>query len=340
MQRVRILGAGLAGCALAWELRRRGLEVEVWESARRSCASLVAGGLLNPVLGMRLSRAWRADTHLPEAVRWFGALGTELGRPWFHPLPIVRLFKRPEQREFWREKRGLAAVAPWAVREIAEGEKLPGIARHLGGFVVEGGGWVDVRGAVEAMRGKLAAEGILLEREAAVVPDAEAGVVTVCCRGHADAAAWPEIGWKPAHGDVLDVALPGLPEDRIVIESCFLVPLGGGVFRTGSTYRWAFDNDAPTAAGREEILDRLERLLGVRPEVLEHRAAVRSIVKGRTPVMGRHPRREDLWIFNGLGSTGAMRAPALVGHLADVLAGTRGVDAEMDVGRWMAVEGE
>jgi glycine oxidase len=49
---------------------------------------------------------------------------------------------------------------------------------------------------------------------------------------------------------------------------------------------------------------------------VDHRAAVRPIICESRALIGRHPARENLAFFNGLGSKGSLHAPYFASQLA------------------------
>ena len=65
--------------------------------------------------------------------------------------------------------------------------------------------------------------------------------------------------------------------------------------------------------------------------MIGHHAAVRPVVDAGFPVLGRHPRFQQLAYFNGLGSKGSLLAPFFAEQLAACFAGEREVNAEVDV---------
>ena len=62
-----IVGSGLAGIALAEELRARGLDFVVFEDGSQT-SSLVAGGMYNPVVLKRFNPVWKGAGQLDEAL--------------------------------------------------------------------------------------------------------------------------------------------------------------------------------------------------------------------------------------------------------------------------------
>src|SRR5262245_55893386 len=111
-----IVGQGLAGTALAWQLRRRGRSVLVVDRESGNSASRLAAGLITPVTGKRMAKSWRWDELYPAAVAFYRWLEAETGTSYLHQQPALRLFAdTSESDEYHRREasilRGLVEPA-------------------------------------------------------------------------------------------------------------------------------------------------------------------------------------------------------------------------------------
>ncbi len=79
-----IIGQGIGGSLLSWNLLAAGKSVVVIDELNAASASRVAGGIINPVTGKRLVRSWMTEQLLPFAQDAYHVLETELG------VPLVR----------------------------------------------------------------------------------------------------------------------------------------------------------------------------------------------------------------------------------------------------------
>ncbi|MEY3190936.1 MAG: hypothetical protein RIS10_1053, partial [Pseudomonadota bacterium] len=70
-----IIGQGLAGSLLAWELINRGCNVIIVDNGKEN-ASQIAAGLINPVTGMRFVKSTNVDDLLPTAKQCYAQLDT------------------------------------------------------------------------------------------------------------------------------------------------------------------------------------------------------------------------------------------------------------------------
>lgn len=345
-----ILGHGLAGATLAYELRQRGHAVLVLDAPQADSASNVAAGLMNPVAGKRFALAWRAAELLPAAAAFYRKLETEFGQSFFYEIPILKLFSSVAEQNTILAR---SADQPWGafVEEIsADLPPSPGVRAELGGILIRHGGHVAVRELLAALTADGLQNGWLRHEtfawnELVVGPAGVtyAGTVRarqlVCCEGAA-AVHNPYFSWLPItpnQGEVLDVQCHGLAADQVLNKSAYVVPLGDGRFRVGATYRWPPFAPGLTAEARTELSQRLAEMTDQPFEVVGQRAGIRPAVRDRKPLLGRHPAYPVLSIFNGFGSKGVMLAPRLAAHFASVLEGTEAIWPEVNISRYQSL---
>ena len=59
-----IVGGGLAGICVAIQLIRSGAKVTLFDK-NENYSSIVAGGIINPIVFRRMTKSWRVDEFLP-----------------------------------------------------------------------------------------------------------------------------------------------------------------------------------------------------------------------------------------------------------------------------------
>lgn len=77
---VLIIGQGIAGSCLAWELKRRGADFTIADRPIAETASRVAAGLVNPLTGRAFRPGWRQEECLSAAEAFLSGDGTGTGR--------------------------------------------------------------------------------------------------------------------------------------------------------------------------------------------------------------------------------------------------------------------
>ena len=353
-----IVGQGLAGSLLAWELMARGKRVFVVDRDEPVTSSKIAAGIVTPITGKRLAPSWRIDEMLDRANRFYRHVENETGRWLFRPAAIARLLANQTESERWRKR-------------LAEnGGKFPEHAgpleiddewfnRNYGGFEMRGAGWLDVPAFLEATRQQL------LERASYAIAEVESDAITVgeeslkwksveadrvvFCQGwEGNRNRWFDwIEYRHAKGEILDLELhePAIgSEQRIINREGWLLPAGEpgeNRWRAGSTYEWDFSPDEATETSVEKQ-EEIARKIGAmfrRPvafKVTGHRAGVRPIIRESRGLIGVHPSLElhgRVAFFNGLGSKGVLNGPFLAHQLAEHLVNGAPIEEEVDLRR-------
>jgi glycine/D-amino acid oxidase-like deaminating enzyme len=145
---------------------------------------------------------------------------------------------------------------------------------------------------------------------------------------------WNHLPFNPAKGEILTIRAENLPTDAIVSKGIFVLPLGNHTYKIGSTYYWDDKEEQPTERGRSELTQKLEEVITVPYEVIDHKAALRPTVTDRRPLIGLHPQYPSIGIFNGLGTRGVLLAPYFARHFMQHLLDGEELNSEVNVGRF------
>lgn len=348
---ILIVGQGLAGTLLAWELVRRGRKVLVVDRDEPNTSTKVAAGIVTPISGQRLTLGYGMDRFLPCARTCYSAMESEWGGSYFKATGLVRLWGNAEEETRFKARMTHADFAAHVGTGTTRGGFLIDEACFKdvrGGFEMPGGGWLDTRRWLADAAAWLEGLGMLRRMNLDVaslrpeggkvrLPDDSWAEAVVFCEGAvARNNPWfPWLEWKCAKGELLTVSIPELSgEKRIVNRSGWIQPVDGrGTFRAGATYEWGRLDAVPTPEARRVLEGRLEALLRVGWEVTGHEAGVRPIIHQSLARMGRHPVHSGLVFFNGLGSKGVLYGPGYAAMLAEHLVEGKPLPVEVDVAR-------
>lgn len=338
-----IVGQGLAGSLLSWQLLSRGKRVLVVDRDEEGTSSKVAAGLVTPIAGSRFNIPDGMERNLNFAKKFYWDLEESSGLTLFHHVRIARLFQNEKEVATWQKR---IAESPERYKEFYEKLTIDSSQFHLphGGFEMCQSGWLDLPAFLEQMRQILlerAAYAIGVVRPADIVThensvqwkNVEAGTIVFCqgwegCQN--EYFDW--LPWNPARGDVLDIKMKNPSnESRIVNRGGWILPRGENVFRAGSTYDHDFANASPTETGKEEVLEKIARITGEEPEVISHRSAIRPSIRRSQIIMGRHPKHRSIAFFNGLGSKGVLNGPWHAHCLADHLLSNKPIPESADL---------
>ncbi len=315
-----VVGGGVAGCTLAYELSKRG-RVVLLEAGRIGAqgASSVPAALLNPYRG-RSARASGEDREglwaMWALVGELRDLGLDHG---VHQTGVLRVASNQKQAKTWRGRDGVR----WLEAEAVP----PSYHAPFGGFLVERGGWLEPHKFLRALT--LAAKG----RGAVVVEDCrvtglEAGEghtvhttqgtfsaqKVVLCVGASLNPDLPLPGLERVAGDVVgfrtDVDMP--------------YPLAGAVYGARCKEQlYVGGNHRP--AGEEDLTapQQLQRAGSWFVPALREAAHVSTWTGVRAKTANNAPLIQELspglWFFGALAGRGFLCAARLSRKLAEAL---------------------
>ncbi len=315
-----LVGQGLAGTCLAWELWNRGAAFSLVDSERGG-SSRVAAGLVNPVTGKNFEPSSRIGEFLPEALGFYHQVEQQLGKTLWHPLPVLRLADTDKE---WH-KMVAKSTRPEVARWLANAGAPVTVAGWAGALEVTGGGRLDTRTFLDESREFFRQLGCYQKAE--IPADHPAGN-RIWCEGAVGLIRGRFGPHRCAKGEILTISTDGWDESRIRVGAGgWLVPLGNGRFKAGSTYEWNDLNNTPSTVGGARVGAIIRRLGGADFEVIAHEAGVRPILRRSEPLIG--PIGDADWMFNALGSKGSLYAPGMARRLARWL--TEGIEPEPEV---------
>jgi glycine oxidase len=168
----------------------------------------------------------------------------------------------------------------------------------------------------------------------------------------------PYFSWLPFNldkGELLLVRIPDLNLGTIFKHKISIVPLHDvengenteelvpiflresyfeNLYWVGATNAWIFDNNLPTEANKQLIMNELHEILNCPFEIIAHQAAIRPTVKDRRPFIGWHPQFPNLGIFNGFGTKGASLVPFFAEQFVDNVLNQTPLDKDVNISRF------
>lgn len=344
-----VVGLGIAGAMVGWQLRARGLPFVVVDRGEVQTASRTAAGVLNPVTGKRLVKTWHAEKALPFAKETYRAIEAELGQRFLYESPVLRVCKSAEERKQWDKRRRNPAYQPWLGDARAPGSHHAALLDAHGIFPILHAAHLDLDAFLPAVR-------TLFEREGAFW-QGEFRFEELCCSGEGiryngevfgrviycqgwTAEPNPYFGdlpFAPAKGEILELRSEGLDlPPEILNREKWILPTGKDTFKIGSTWGWERLDNVPTARGESALRQGLARMLDLAGvvEKVDHRAGVRPCTEDRRPFLGSSGQDARMVVFNGFGSKGTFYTPLLAHWLLDHLVHKVGLPAEVDIQRF------
>jgi len=307
MQRIRIVGGGLSASILVVQALSEGYAVDWWKSGEPT-SSLVAAGIINPMVLKRLRLILRSEEYMTTAEEFYSDLNLSFKQNLHKRIKLFHILQSDGEINDWHVK-----------AESTLGNKYLGsICRHalldktLG--ELKSVSWLDSPAFLTAVEG-ISSEDLTISNRLWQKIDLKDKVETILCQGWKKdwkAFGIDESGFNPAKGEVLIIKSNAFPlEDGILHGGVFVLPLGNGLYKIGSTYSWNELDDLPSKEGLEFLVSELDKMWKGSYTVIRHMAAVRPTTIDRRPLVGRVTGHSNLSVLNGMGSRAVLMAPLL-----------------------------
>jgi glycine/D-amino acid oxidase-like deaminating enzyme len=342
-----IIGQGISGTFLSWNLLKAGSSVLVIDESKPYTASKVASGVINPVTGRRMVRTWEIEKLMPFAVEAYTRLSEELNVSLirqcnildFHPTPQMKIAfneRLPVEKEYLRIPADENAWRPYFNYDFGFGEIDPC--------------WlIDINTLLNNWRKQLKNKNALLEEpfswdHCRVTPDLitykeHTAKKIFCCEGVAgfDNPYFKLLPYARNKGEALIVDIPSLPRNNIFKQGINIVPWSDGLFWVGSSYEWEFTDTYPSENFRVKTEHHLKHWLQLPFRMVDHFAAERPANLERRPFAGLHPVMPSVGILNGMGTKGCTLAPYFASQISSYLLSGTSIEPLADVRRFSRI---
>jgi D-amino-acid dehydrogenase len=358
---VAVIGAGLVGVSLAYELACLGTSVTVIDAGHPGRATDAGAGILSPVTSMETDEAlWlfarQAGVHYPDLLQRMASDGVDVSGTGYGRCGMLSLGLRPNEDEWFapfaelvlhRSRGEITEITPEEASSL-----FPPLGPVHRVLHAPTSARVDGRGMAAALRQAALARGVVFVAGAAhgvLAGAAGTGetrqVEAVEVEGHQNVAcaavAVAGGAWTAAAGEWLGTRLPVGPTKGQIVHlgvdaetegwpivqpllTHYLVPWPGGRVACGGTFEpGAGFSVSVTAAGLHELL---RECLTIAPGLdgstyLETRVGLRPTSVDERAVVGRLPGWGNAWVATGHGANGLLQGPYSARALAHTMAG-------------------
>lgn len=338
-----IVGAGIAGLSITKRLEEENIPYLIIDSGENH-SSKIAAGIINPVVFRRMALSWRIHDFLPEAKDFYKQLEKQFESNFFHKISIRRAFAHQQEVDLW-EKKLTDPLYDNFLKPISEEDlKNQTIHHSCGTGVVKESYWIDTKLLLEKWQSNLKSEGKLtkekfdythIDFENCLYKDIAFDKI-IFCEGY-QGLQNPYFSYLPLQatkGELLTVKNDFMPENESYNYKCFVLPMGNKTFKVGATYTWNTPNVDLTEEAKTTLETHFKNLISSPYTVLKHEAGVRPTVLDRRPLLGVHPKHENLFIYNGLGAKGYLITPKLSQEFVGYIKGELELDKEVDIRRY------
>jgi len=340
-----IIGQGICGSFLSWELMKRSQKVCVIDEARPFSATKVASGVINPITGRQAAITWMADTIMPFSWQAYQAFGASINTSIISQKNIIAFPPTAEMQTSYHKK--IIAATPY-LQYVSQPEQFKQWFNYIHEPLEINPVWlIDLLPLLQKWRTALAAADSLLPKafDASTLTLTADGIqyghITakkiIFCNGIGSFKHpfWNKLPFIENKGEAIIAAIPDLPQDHIYkFGKTTIVPWYDGLWWIGSTYEHTFETTAPTENFKQQTIKQLQQVLELPFTIIEHWASLRPAALERRPFVGLHPAIPQVGILNGMGTKGCSLAPYFAKELAELLLDHVPIDAEADVRRF------
>lgn len=329
---VIIVGQGLAGTLLAFELLKHGRTFIIINQPDIVQASSVAAGIINPVVFRRMTRSWKVDEAFPVMETGYQELEELLNISIYERCRILKILNK-ESQLLWKEKVIINQLTDYLEEEPDLNFHNPPVQAPFGAGIVKKARRLDIQKLISHFRSYLENhqliqtepfhfESLHVNPQEVHYKDLTAHKI-IFCEGASisNNPFFSGLKFKHSKGEILEVSIPDLNTDEIINGEVFLMPIGHHHFKVGATYEWDELNVETTQKAERELLSKLKSLVHAPIKIISQQAGIRPTTHDRKPVIGFLPHHPAIGILNGLGSKGALLGPWLARQMAEYIYG-------------------
>ncbi|TYC12741.1 FAD-binding oxidoreductase [Bizionia gelidisalsuginis] len=341
-----IVGCGLAGISFCEQLIANNKSFVVMNNHSQQ-ASLVAGGVYNPVVLKRFSVVWKSVEQLAVALPMYKAIEKRLDIKLDYKIPVYRRFTSLEEQNDWYAASDQLELSRFMSTTLQKNTNASVNADFGFGEVLETGR-IDTNVLIDSYTQDLKANAQLLEEtfdfEGLTINTSAVSYKNITAKhivfaegyGVVNNIFFPRVSLKEAKGELLTIHAPALKIDYILKASVFIIPKGNDLYTVGSTYNWTDKTNAVTETAKEQLLSKLKPLINCPFKVVEQSAGIRPTVSNRRPIIGSHPEYKNVHIINGLGTRGVLIGPYVAEKLYEAIENKGAIAQEIDYLRFIS----
>ncbi|WP_334055861.1 NAD(P)/FAD-dependent oxidoreductase [Polaribacter sp. P097] len=339
-----IVGLGLAGLAFAEQLIKANKSFIVFEDSSQT-SSLVAGGVYNPVILKRFTPVWNAKQQLELALPFYESLEEKFQTTFDYKFQTKKVFKSIEDQNNWFTALDNPKLVEFLEPNL-DHEQKQGVISSFGFGNVKQTGRIDTKKLVDTYRAYLEKRDMIrfeqfkhqqikFHPNHVQYQDIDSSTIVFCEGfGMRENIFFNYLPLNEVKGELITIHAPNLKIDFQLKSTLFVLPLGEDNYKVGATFNWSDKTSKPSKEGREELIEKLNKVIDVPYTILSQTAGIRPTIKDRRPLVGRQPAFPNLAILNGLGTRGVMIAPTMADALFNYLEKGKELDPEINIKRF------
>lgn len=345
-----IVGQGLAGTCLSFNLLQAGKKVMVIDAADPNSASHLSSGIINPITGRRLVKSWLIDTLRPFAIQFYQQMENHLNQKFLYPKSVIWPVKNMQELNDFAARQANPSTS-----HFFEGIYNTPYPSHSGissqfAYAAIHAHMLDVPTLINTWRSYLQQQKLLITDQLQYhqIKLTSNGLswkniktqYLIFCEGYRSMFN-PYFNFLPFRGnkaEILSIKAPDVHiSNHLIKGKVFVVPYPKkekSVYWIGSTTDHHHINDTPSTKNKQVLIEKLQQTIHVPFSVINHQAGIRPTTKYRRPFVGTHPIHQQLGILGGLGTKGVTLGAYFAHQLKNHILQGQPIHEEVNIGRF------
>lgn len=341
--KVLVIGGGLSGICLGHTFQNKNIDFKILDAGINH-SSKIAAGMINPMVFRKMVKTWKGDELIPFLNAFYPSIEEKIGAKFFFSRKIRRVFSTKDEMENWNKRLDDKEYEDY-IHSYEDSRPTPDyVINEFGSGWVKSPGYIDAKIFVRENqryfieKGKMTIGSFDFDKfdPESKTYKGEKYTHFIFSEGY-KAIENPYFNYLPfvlTKGEVLSIKNNELRRDEILNRKCFVLPAQDNTFKLGSTFEWNTTDISPSKAAKEQLLDQYRLLTTSKATIVGQEAGIRPTVADRRPLIGVHPERENILIFNGMGTKGYMLAPYFAEEFYHHLVDDKPLDSEVDIKRF------
>ena len=347
-----IVGLGIGGLAFAKTLQDQNRSFVVFDK-KNPGATVASGGVLNPTVLKRFTAAWNSEFFIAKAYPFYKSLEKVVNENVLFNTSIRRILANIEEQNNWMVASDKAILSRFLSSEILTNHNLA-IQAPFGFGVVQEAKTIDPASLLNSFKEFLRVnhqfvqedfkhEALKVNQSGVQYKDLLASKIVfaegagVASNPYFNLSISPErekvfVGNK---GEYIIIKAPALKSKAILKGPVMIIPLGGDLYKVGASYGRDDFSSNITAQAREEISEKVKKMISCKFEVVNQVTGIRPTVKDRKPLIGCLQDSKTISFLNGLGTRGLTMAPLLAEHLFEYLENDKTLPEAINIKRFL-----
>ncbi|WP_215535529.1 NAD(P)/FAD-dependent oxidoreductase [Borreliella bavariensis] len=316
-----VIGGGIAGSTVTYELLKRNKKVILFDDEDTK-ATIIAGGLINPIMGRKMNIAWK-ESHIFEfAKNYYQEIEKTIKSNFFIEKNIFRPFTTENQKNELVDKLENDKNIKNFILKIKDG-KIYNFSNDSNGGMIIKGARINTKIYIKNIKK------YLIKKKSYIKKNIDENKIKlgesffkiedfkfeklIFAKGYKEKLKgfFSYLPFEPAKGEIIILECKKLNFKEVYNRHVSLIHLKDNKFYLGGTYEWNTWNTLTNEWAKLELLKKFQKITNLKCKVIDQKAHIRPSTLDREPFLGEHPKHKNIFILNGFGTRGISMAPYL-----------------------------